>query len=735
MNWSTTTISLVAGFLISSAIVLSRPPQSPDFDEDGTVGFSDFVQFAGVFGSTSGDGKYQAKYDLDRDGTIGFRDFVIFARDFGEVVDRTTRRDVNYPLRAVHVSGNWGTHEQVIEAWEASGKVGSLIPRDYIDWLTRLHVNWVGISAGLHFEDSMDSTVGPDDSAFSDEILKQLIDEFRNQGFEVYLTLALNDHEAGQAARPAKRWQLGGPVTPTGPDAVLPEFWPWRPDHPDHERFVAEFWETYTLQAVHYAEFAEENGVRLYSLGTETDALFRTRSGDSSDPSRYWTNHFGQELRSIVDRVRAVYGGLLTYDMHYSALTASDHFGPGSNHLWEDLDLEVVGISAWFPLADTTSKTPMSIDAAQMQYEEIFSNYLKPLADRNPNRPILFLEYGTTDLVSAPEAPDVSDFSEYVFFDVNGNALDDGRETQANIYAGLLNAMANNPGLLNGVFFWDNWIASDGLWAKWWSGRRSFSIRDKLSEEVVRSAYASFAHADPSPDIMAFCDEEDLLKTPGFVYTNNMWGRGNITDFEQCLLKCVDGGETTYGWQWRWPLVSGNVKAYPEVIFGHKPLGHPPIPPTAPGLPKRISDINRFQVSYDVETTARGLYNLAFEMWVTSDNPPTTENITHEIMVWVDHTISPALPEFIVGEVEIDGAVYDLYIDPGTGLEGDDKYIAFSSRKRQLSGTLNFEKFIGHLVAHHLLPTDQFVTSVELGNEVIEGTGETWIRRFRVIVD
>ena len=31
--------------------------------------------------------------------------------------------------------------------------------------------------------------------------------------------------------------------------------------------------------------------------------------------------------------------------------------------------------------------------------------------------------------------------------------------------------------------------------------------------------------------------------------------------------------------------------------------------------------------------TARGLYNLAFEMWVTSDNPPTTENITHEIIV------------------------------------------------------------------------------------------------------
>ena len=735
MNRRMTAIFLAVGILISSAIVDSRPFRGPDFDGDGTVGFSDFVQFASAFGSTSGDGKYQAKYDLDRDGTIGFPDFVIFARDFGTVLDRRTRNEVEYPLRAVHVSGNWGTHEQVVEAWEASGRAGSLIPQDHIDWLKRLHVNWIGISAGLHFEDSMDSVVGPDSSAFSDEILKQLIDEFRNHGFEVYLTLAFNDHDAAQAARPAKRWQLGGPVTPTGPDAILPEFWPWRLDHPDHERFVAEFWETYTLQAVHYAEIAEENGVGMYSLGTETDALFRTRAGDSSDPSRYWTNHFGRQLRTMVDRVRAVYGGLLTYDMHYSALTASDHFGPGSNHLWEDLDLDVVGISAWFPLADTISKTPISVNAAEIQYEGIFDNYLRPLAERNPNRPILFLEYGATDVVSAPAAPDVSDFSEYVFSDVNGNSLDDGRETQANIYAGLLNAMSNSHRLLNGVFFWDNWIASDALWEEWWSGRRSFAIRDKLSEEVVRSAYASFGQADTSPDIMAYCDEEDLLKTTGFVYTNNMWGRGEITDFEQCLLKCVDGDEATYGWRWRWPRATGNVKAYPEVIFGHKPLGHPPIPQTAPGLPKRISNINRLQVSYDVESTARGLYNLAFEMWITSDNPPTTDNITHEIMVWVDHTISPALPEFNVGEVEIDGAVYDLYIDRGTGVEGDDKYIAFSSRKRRLTGTLNLEKFIDYLVAHHSLPADQYVTSVELGNEVIQGAGETWIRRLEIVVE
>ena len=96
---------------------------------------------------------------------------------------------------------------------------------------------------------------------------------------DVYLTLAFEAHAAENAQRPVRRWQLGdsgdsdgGPCCDSG---ILPEHWPWRPGHPDHERFVAEFWETYTQQAVQVATLAEEEGVRLYSLGTETDRLFR----------------------------------------------------------------------------------------------------------------------------------------------------------------------------------------------------------------------------------------------------------------------------------------------------------------------------------------------------------------------------------------------------------------------------------------------------------------------------
>ena len=61
-----------------------------DFDDDGTVGFSDFVAFAAEFGKSSGDEDFDARFDLDGDGAIGFGDFEIFARNFGKAVDVIT---------------------------------------------------------------------------------------------------------------------------------------------------------------------------------------------------------------------------------------------------------------------------------------------------------------------------------------------------------------------------------------------------------------------------------------------------------------------------------------------------------------------------------------------------------------------------------------------------------------------------------------------------------------------
>ena len=393
------------------------------------------------------------------------------------------------PLRAIHASGYWGTNEQVVEEWMKTG-TGPLVPRDYVDWLKSLHANWVGISVPLFIDDSMDSSVERTDpalGAFSDMALRQFIRDMKAEDIDVYMTLALTDEEASRAERPVQRWQLGDSGNPGG--GVRPEHWPWRPDHPDHERFVSEFWESYARQAVHFATIAQEEGARMYSLGTETDRLFRTRAGGYNT-----VTHFGEELGSMVDEVRAVYDGLLTYDMHYDVLKVPDFYGPGSFCLWEDLNLDVMGISAWFDLAGAPPTSVMSVASLQMAYDRIFREYVIPLSNDNPGRPIVFLEYGAMDVVATPYRP--ADASEqgtpFVFMDANGNGVDDGRETQANIYQAVLNTMESYPAVVNGLFFWDNWMTSDELWSEWWGTRRTFSIRGKPAEEVVRAAYESY---------------------------------------------------------------------------------------------------------------------------------------------------------------------------------------------------------------------------------------------------
>ncbi len=57
-----------------------------DFDEDGTVGFNDFVQFAQRYGSVAGDGVYDSRYDINGNGRIDFGDYTLFAEVFGQPV-------------------------------------------------------------------------------------------------------------------------------------------------------------------------------------------------------------------------------------------------------------------------------------------------------------------------------------------------------------------------------------------------------------------------------------------------------------------------------------------------------------------------------------------------------------------------------------------------------------------------------------------------------------------------
>ena len=264
--------------------------------------------------------------------------------------------------------------------------------------------------------------------------------------------------------------------------------------------------------------------------------------------------------------------------------------------------------------------------------------------------------------------------------------------------------------------------------------------------DIVYDAPSGDNDTPPAPTpaaviIESRCADWAELESLDLLYHNNVWGKGDLTDYEQCLLRRNLDGTMQYGWRWQWPDGTGHVKAYPEVIYGHKPWH---ATSTTPSLPVRIASVNTLSVHYAVELSAQGTYNLAFDIWVTRDNPPTPETITHEIMIWLDQTFPPQSPEFRAGQVTMDDITYDLYIRPGFdpapgnshGLsEAKIHYIAFVSQGDQYRGTIDVAQFLDYLVAHDHIPADGYVASVELGNEVIAGTGELWLHSYRIEVD
>ena len=77
---------LVAIGLIFTGIgfVHAQTAADADYDGDGVVGVEDFLLFIARFGTSQGDGKYDAKYDLDSDGQVGVSDFLVFVGFFGQ---------------------------------------------------------------------------------------------------------------------------------------------------------------------------------------------------------------------------------------------------------------------------------------------------------------------------------------------------------------------------------------------------------------------------------------------------------------------------------------------------------------------------------------------------------------------------------------------------------------------------------------------------------------------------
>lgn len=224
----------------------------------------------------------------------------------------------------------------------------------------------------------------------------------------------------------------------------------------------------------------------------------------------------------------------------------------------------------------------------------------------------------------------------------------------------------------------------------------------------------------------------------GCVLVNNVWNKAAAgSGFEQEIFQADDGSEASVlGWRWRapWQIIP-RVVSQPQVVCGDKPWDEPL--GLAREFPFRAGS-KKVVVDFDARLRAMGTYNMAFTMWAVSSREGGRKQISHEIMIWTANGGQSAAGKG-AGEVEINHAPFEFYIDANHGDASGShtqswSYLAFVSRKPILNGPLDLSAFLDHLLGMGLLTESHWVTSVEFGNEVCQGTGLVELRRFAVRV-
>ncbi len=96
--------------------VAAQETSGADFDDDGEVGFSDFLIFARGFGTTHQDADFNARLDLNDNGAVDFQDFLLFARQFGGTPPPEDADREPFDRARIYVVDTWADRVFVVDA-------------------------------------------------------------------------------------------------------------------------------------------------------------------------------------------------------------------------------------------------------------------------------------------------------------------------------------------------------------------------------------------------------------------------------------------------------------------------------------------------------------------------------------------------------------------------------------------------------------------------------------------
>jgi hypothetical protein len=240
------------------------------------------------------------------------------------------------------------------------------------------------------------------------------------------------------------------------------------------------------------------------------------------------------------------------------------------------------------------------------------------------------------------------------------------------------------------------------------------------------------------------CEEYASEITPIGIFTNNVWNRqaANGAAWSQCLMKRTEGDSVFYGWSWSWPFVEEAVYGYPQVKIGASPWA--PEPRLDDRFPLSISRLKKLDITHTIEVNSNDNYNVATSMWLINEpilSPePNPSIIVAEVMFWTQATpghFNPAGSRY--GAITIGEQNWEVWSDKnwGDASGANDNqwvYLTFKAGQYSSEAYIPARELLRYALKEQLLPEDLFIADIELGNEVMSGSGQTWVKAFEVDV-
>jgi hypothetical protein len=213
-----------------------------------------------------------------------------------------------------------------------------------------------------------------------------------------------------------------------------------------------------------------------------------------------------------------------------------------------------------------------------------------------------------------------------------------------------------------------------------------------------------------------------------YAVENNDWGvgqngQGGSTSFLET--------NNTIGWAWN--VYNGtNVVIYPEIGYGWSPNGNASWGgnPTIPQLSQHKTITSNFNIRG--QYSPGGTWDMAYDIWITSAQHPANTVGSFELMIWLDHNQNgPWSTKGPQGLVDIDGVTYQRYTNAGAANWTCLSYINQGAGIYNGSG-FNISDVINNAAATFGISSSYYVSSIEFGNEAVNGSGMLEIKNWAV---